>query len=136
MGEAEPALGRRARRSLPETSGEVEPYPRTSGDGQGGASPGCRARRSQSSVVWARSVVAFLPVRNHQRLTVINSSSLGTPVLDPRQGPHPNLHSKPPFLSPGLSAVQGPPPSPPPISQFEKSRIHDKRAMSLPYAHT
>ena len=51
-------------------------------------------------------------------------------------GPHPNLDSKPPLLSPGLSAVQGPPPSPPPISRSGKSRIHDKRATSLPYAHT
>ena len=31
-------------------------------------------------------------------------------------GPHPNLNSKPPLLSPGLSVVQGPPPSPLPIS--------------------
>ena len=52
--------------------------------------------------------------------------------LDPR----PNLDSKPPLLSPGLRAVQGPPPSLPPISRSEKSQIHDKRATSLPYAHT
>jgi hypothetical protein len=51
-------------------------------------------------------------------------------------GPHPNLDSKPPLLSPRLSAVQGPPPSPPPISRSRKSRIHDKRATSLPCAHT
>ena len=51
-------------------------------------------------------------------------------------GPHPNLDSKPPLLSPGFSAVQGPPPSLPPISQSGKSRIHDKSATSLSYAHT
>ena len=51
-------------------------------------------------------------------------------------GPRPNLDSKPPLLSPKLSAMQGPPPSPPPISQSEKRRIHDKRATSLPCAHT
>jgi len=50
--------------------------------------------------------------------------------------PCPNLDSKPPLLSPGLSAVQGPPPSPPLISRSRKSRIHDKRATSLPCAHT
>ena len=37
-------------------------------------------------------------------------------------GPCPNLDSKPPLLSPGLCAVQGPPPSPPPISRSEKSQ--------------
>ena len=51
-------------------------------------------------------------------------------------GPRPNLDSKPPLLSFGLSAVQGPPPPPPPISRSRKSRIHDKRATSLPCAHT
>ena len=51
-------------------------------------------------------------------------------------GPHLNLDSKPPPLSPGLSAVQGPPPPPLPISRSGKSRIHDKRAASLPCAHT
>ena len=52
------------------------------------------------------------------------------------QGPRPNLDSKPPLPSPGLNVVQGPPPSLPPINRFGKSRIHDKRATSLPYAHT
>ena len=51
-------------------------------------------------------------------------------------GPHLNLDTKPPLLSPGLSVVQGPPPSSPPISQSGKSRIRDKRATSLPCAHT
>ena len=51
-------------------------------------------------------------------------------------GPRPNLDSKPPLLSPELSAVQGPPPSPPPISRSRKSQIHDKRATGLPCAHT
>ena len=35
-------------------------------------------------------------------------------------GPRPNLDSKPPLLSPGLSVVQGPPPSPSPISRSGK----------------
>ena len=51
-------------------------------------------------------------------------------------GPRPNLDSKPPPLSPRLSAVQGPPPPPLPISQSGKSRIRDKRATGLPCAHT
>ena len=51
-------------------------------------------------------------------------------------GPCPNLDSKPPLLSPRLSAVQGPLPSPSPISQSGKSRIHDKRATSVPCTHT
>ena len=51
-------------------------------------------------------------------------------------GPRPNLDSKPPPLNPGLSAVQGPPPPPLPISRSGKSRIRDKRAASLPCAHT
>ena len=51
-------------------------------------------------------------------------------------GSCPNLDSKPSPLSLGLRAVQGPPPSPPPISRSGKSRIHYKRATSLPYAHT
>ena len=50
--------------------------------------------------------------------------------------PCPNLDSKPPLLSPVLSAVQGPAPSPPLISRSGKSQIHDKRATSLPCAHT
>ena len=37
-------------------------------------------------------------------------------------GPRPNLDSKPPHLSPGLSVVLRSPPSPPPISRFGKSR--------------
>ena len=70
------------------------------------------------------------------------SCTLGTSRTNPSPsypgclGPRPNLDSKPPLLSLGLSVVQGPPPSPPPISRSGKSRIHDKRATSLPYAHT
>ena len=51
-------------------------------------------------------------------------------------GPHPNLDSKPPPLNSRLSAAQGPPPPPLPISRSGKSRIRDKRAASLPCAHT
>ena len=61
-GEAEPALGRRARRSL---------------------ALGVQAWRSLPSVLQARSVAMFLPVREHQRLMVISSTSSGTPVLGP-----------------------------------------------------
>ena len=59
--------------------------------------------------------------------------SLSCPVCP---GPRPNLDSKPPLLSPGLSVVQGPPPPPLPISRSGKSQIRDKRAISLPCAHT
>ena len=52
-------------------------------------------------------------------------------------GPRPNWDSKPPPLSPRLSAVQGPPPPKTnPDSRSGKSRIRDKRATSLPSAHT
>jgi hypothetical protein len=52
-------------------------------------------------------------------------------------GPHPNWDSKPPPLSPGLSAVQGPPPRKTnPNSRPRKSRIRDKRVTSLPSPHT
>ena len=52
-------------------------------------------------------------------------------------GPRPNWDSKPPPLSPGLSAVQGPPPPKTnPDSRSGKSRIRDKRATSLPSAYT
>ena len=52
-------------------------------------------------------------------------------------GPRPNWDSKPPPLSLGLSAVQGPPPPKTnPNSRSGKSRIRDKRATSLPSAHT
>ena len=45
-----------------------------------------------------------------------------TTLLSWGPGPRPNLDSKPPLLSPGLSDVLRPPPSPPPISQSGKSR--------------
>ena len=52
-------------------------------------------------------------------------------------GPYPNWDSKPPPLSPGLRAVQGPPPLKiNPDSRSGKSRIRDKRAVSLPSAQT
>ena len=54
--------------------------------GRGGAlALGGQARQNQSSVVRTRSVVAFLSDRKRQRSMVINSTSLGTPVLGPRQ---------------------------------------------------
>ena len=43
-----------------------------------------RARQSPAFGRWARSVVVFLSVRKHQRLMVICSTSLGTPVFGPR----------------------------------------------------
>ena len=51
-------------------------------------------------------------------------------------GPRPNLDSKPLPLNSRLSAAQGPPPPPLLISRSEKSWIRDKRAASLPCAHT
>ena len=63
-GEVELALSRRARQSL---------------------ALGGRARRNQASVVRARSIVAFLSDRKRQRSMIISSTSLGTPVLGPRQ---------------------------------------------------
>ena len=110
-GEAEPALGRRARRSLPSAVGQGGASPRPSGEvepalrhrarqsqpsaiGQGRACPRTsseakpalshRARRNQSSVVRAISVVAFLSDRKRRCSMVINSTSLDTPVLDPQ----------------------------------------------------
>ena len=52
-------------------------------------------------------------------------------------GPHPNLDSKTPLLSPRLSAVQGPPPPKKTLTVGpERARTHDKRATSLPCVHT
>ena len=52
-------------------------------------------------------------------------------------GPRLNWDSKPSPLSPRLRAVQGPPPPKTnPNSRSGKSQIHDKRATSLPSAHT
>ena len=81
-GEAEPAPRCRERWSQPPDVGRGGAYPQMSGE----AEPALRGRamRSQPSAVWARSVVVFLSVWKHQRLMVINSTSLGTPVLGPR----------------------------------------------------
>ena len=57
----------------PQTSGEAEP------------ALSRRARQSQSSVVRARSVVAFLSDRKRQRSMVISFTSLDIPVLGHRQ---------------------------------------------------
>ena len=111
-GVVEPALRRRARRSQPSVVGRggacPQPLARRSPPsdvGRGRASPQPssrveptlsrrarwslairgRARWNQSSVVRARSVVAFLSDRKRQRSMVINSTSLDTPVLGPRQ---------------------------------------------------
>ena len=73
-------------------SGEAEPCPRGLGEaesspqGSGEVEPTLwgRARCGQPLVVWTRSVVALLSIRKHQRLMVISSTSLGTPVLHPR----------------------------------------------------
>jgi len=70
-GEVEPALGGRARQSLPLDVG------------QGGASPRRSGEAEPAFGHWARSVVAFLSVRKHQCLMVISSSSLGTLVFGP-----------------------------------------------------
>ena len=72
----------------------------------------------------------------HPTYTLGTSRTNPSPSCPRCPGPRPNLDSKPPLLSPGLSAVQGPLPSPPPISRSGKSRIHNKRATSLPYAYT
>ena len=79
---------------------------------------------------------AGCPKNTHPACTPGTSRTNPSPSYPRCAGPHPNLDSKPSLLSPGLSAVQGPPPSLPPISQSRKSWIHDKRATSLPGAHT
>ena len=83
-GEAEPALGRQARRSL---------------------ALGGRARRNQSSVVRTRNAVAFSSDWKCQRSMVISSTSLGTPVLGPRQ--HRRRAVKPPRHGATKSWVHG-----------------------------
>ena len=78
---------------------------------------------------------SWVPRKHMSRLYPRHKQDQPITLLSRGLGPRPNLDSKPPLLSPGLSAVLRPPPSPPPISRFGKSRIHDKRATSLPYAH-
>ena len=92
-GEAEPALGGRARRSLPSDVGRGGVCPQTLGEAE--PALGGRARRSQPSRVeggganlwgsdeteltlgpWARGVVALLSVRKHQRLMIEYGSHL------------------------------------------------------------
>ena len=82
-GETKPALGRRARQSLPPEVGRGGVQP--SGVGRGGASPQGSGEAESTFGRWARSLVAFLSDRKHQRLMVISPTSLGIPVLGPRQ---------------------------------------------------
>ena len=82
-GEAELALSRRARRSLPSDIGRGGVQP--SGLGRGRASPQGSDEAEPTFGRWATSVVVFLSVRKHQCLMVISSSSLGTPVFGPQQ---------------------------------------------------
>ena len=82
-GRSEPVLRRRARQSPPSDAGRGEASPR--GSSKVEPALGGWARRSQSSVVRARSVVAFLSDRKRQRLIVISSNSLGTSILGPKQ---------------------------------------------------
>ena len=58
------------------------------------------------------------------------------PRLSRGPGPRPNLDSKPPLLSPGLSAVLRPSPSPPPISQSRKSRTPWQESNDPSCVHT
>ena len=117
LGEAEPALRHWAMRSLPSAVGRGRAYPQMSGElepairrrarrslalegwARQSLALGCRARRSlalggrarrnQSSVVRARSVVAFLSDRKRHRSMVISSTSLGTMILGPRHSSSP-----------------------------------------------
>jgi len=82
------------------------------------------------------NVPSWVP-RKHMPRLYPGTSRTNPPLSYPGcPGPRPNLDSKPPHLNPGLSAAQGPPPPPLPISRSGKSRIRDKRAASLPCAHT
>ena len=82
-GEAEIGLGCRARWSQPSDVGRGGAGPRGSGEAE--TALGGRARRNQSSVVRTRNTVAFSSDRKCQRSMVISSTSLGIPVLGPRQ---------------------------------------------------
>jgi len=77
------ALRCRVRQSLPLDikRGGVQP----SGVERGGASPQGSGEAEPTFGRWARSVVAFLSVWKHQRLMVISSTSMGTPVFGSRQ---------------------------------------------------
>ena len=80
---------------------------------------------------------AGYPKNTHPACTPGTSRTNPSPSYPRCLGPRPNWDSKPPLLSPRLSAVQGPPPPKRnPDSRSGKSRIHDKRATSLPSAHT
>ena len=71
----------------------------------------------------SRTNVSQLGTLKHtRRLYPRHKQDQPTTLLSRGLGPHPNLDFKPPILSPGLSAVLRPPPSPSPISQSRKSR--------------
>ena len=95
-----------------------------------------KTSRTDSAAIHEPMCLAGCLENTHPACTLGTSRTNPSPSCPGCPGPHPNLNSKPPLLSPGLSAMQGPPPSPPPISQSGKSQIHNKRATSLPCAHT
>ena len=92
-GEAESAVGRRVRRSLSSAIGQGRACPQPLGEAEPALrhrarqslAHGGRARWNQSSIIRTRNAVAFLSDRKCQRSIVISSTSLGTPVLGPRQ---------------------------------------------------
>ena len=95
-----------------------------------------RVKISRTDLVVIREpmCLARCPKNTRAACTLGTSRTNPSPSCPGCLGLHPNLDSKPPLLSPGLSAVQGPPPSPPPISQSRKSQ--NPWATSLPCAHT
>ena len=95
-----------------------------------------KTSRTGSAAIREPMCPAGCPENTRPACTPGTSRTNPSPSCPRCPGPCPNWDSKPPPLSPGLSAVQGPPPSPSPISRSGKSRIHDKRATSFPCAHT
>ena len=96
-----------------------------------------KTSHTDSTVIRKSMSPAGYPENTRLACTLGTSSTNPSPFYPGCPGPHPNWDSKPLLLSSGLSAVQGPPPPKRnPNSRSEKSRIHDKRATSLPSTHT
>ena len=78
------------------------------------AVPGCPAIRESMPL-------AEYPKNTRPACTLGTSTTIPSTSCPGCLGPYPNLDSKPPPLSPGLSVVQGPPPPPLPISRSGES---------------
>ena len=79
-----------------------------------------KTSHTDSAVIRESMSLARCPENTRPACTPSTSRTNSSPSYPGCLGPCPNLYSNPPLLSPELSAVQGPPPSPLPISRSGK----------------